>query len=74
MRIPFDREPYIQLLKEKGYSTALSTLQNDLSTWETETFEGPNGYQPQYWEELRKVREFSREIWDMSTMSEKPLS
>ncbi|HAR41469.1 MAG TPA: hypothetical protein DCS07_02365 [Bdellovibrionales bacterium] len=73
MQIPFDREPYIQLLKDKGYSATLTALQNDLLKWEAETFEGPDGYQPQNWEELRKVRAFSREIWDMATLSEKPL-
>jgi len=68
----FDREKYLQLFKTRGATEALTLLQKDLIEWEYEAYEGEAGYQPEMWQKLEKVREFSRELWDMAVEG-KPL-
>lgn len=65
-----DREKYFSIMREKGIEAALTQLHLDKETWEFETFEGRKGYQREMWDALASVREFSRELWDLST--EKP--
>lgn len=65
LKFKFDREKYLNLYKTRGAAEALTTLQNDTVKWEYEAFEGKEGYNPEMWEELEKVRTFSRELWDM---------
>jgi hypothetical protein len=62
----FDKEKYIRLLKSEGISVALTQLHKDTTHWETYAFEGPKGYQPDMWAELHKVRDFSRELWEIA--------
>jgi hypothetical protein len=60
-----NREKYLQILKNDGLPAALTTLHKDSERWEHETFEGPEGWQPEAWEALREVRAFSRELWEI---------
>ena len=61
----FDREKYVQLLKADGISAALTALHKDIERIEFETFEGQQGWRPELFEELKQIRAFSREIWDL---------
>ncbi len=62
----FDREKYIHLMKSKGITAALTQLHTDTIRWEYEAFEGEKGYQPDMWNALQEVRNFSRELWEIS--------
>lgn len=64
--IQFDREKYIQILRNQGVQAAITALHLDTERWETETFEGDQGYQPEMWKDLLAIREFSRELWQMA--------
>jgi hypothetical protein len=64
--IQFDREKYIRIMRAEGVSKALTILQLDTERWEADTFEGDQGYQPEMWKDLLAIRDFSRELWDMS--------
>jgi hypothetical protein len=66
----FEKEKYVQLMKSQGISSTLTQLQKDTSEWEYQAFEGEKGYQPEMWNELQKVREFSRELWDLALQNE----
>jgi hypothetical protein len=61
-----DREKYMRLVKTDGLHVALTTLHHDLNEWEHQTFEGEAGWQPEVWTDLAEVRNFSRELWDIS--------
>ncbi len=58
-----DREKYLKIIETDGLSTALTQLHLDTERMEHETFEGREGWQPQLFEYLNQVREFSRELW-----------
>jgi len=58
-----DREKYLAIIESDGLSTALTQLHLDTERLEHETFEGREGWQPELFEYLKKVREFSRELW-----------
>lgn len=60
-----DRQKYIGILKSQGVNAAVTALHNDTAQWEFESFEGQKGWQPEMWNELKEVRVFSRELWDM---------
>lgn len=60
----FDREKYLALVKTHGLPAALSALHQDIERLEFETFEGREGWRPELFEELKKIRSFSRELWD----------
>ena len=62
----FDKEKYIEIMKAEGIPAALTQLQKDTVKWEVEAFEGTKGYQPEMWGDLTEVRDFSRELWQMS--------
>ena len=64
-QILFDREKYLRILELQGASAALTTLQKDTIQWEIESFEGAKGYQPEMWNSLHQVRQFSRELWNI---------
>jgi hypothetical protein len=66
----FDREKYLQILNTEGISAALTTLHKDTIGWEYQSFEGEKGYQPQMWEKLNEVREFSRQLWEIALQNE----
>jgi hypothetical protein len=66
MLIKFNKEKYLQIAKSESPQAALTQLHRDTERWEYQTFEGNAGYQPQMWEELREVRKFSRELWEMA--------
>jgi hypothetical protein len=70
----FDKEKYLRILKSEGITAALTTLHKDTTGWEYQSFEGEKGYQPEMWEALNQVREFSRELWDLSIHGDKPKS
>jgi len=61
-----DREKYIEIMRTHGLDAALTALHIDKDEWEFETFEGSQGYQRELWDALFAVREFSRELWDLS--------
>jgi hypothetical protein len=61
-----DREKYVQILNTQGVNAALTQLHLDVRDWEYEAFEGEKGWQPAMWEELEKVRGFSRELWEIA--------
>ncbi len=61
--LQIDREKYLQIARTHGAQVALTELHRDIERWEFESFEGEKGYQPQMIDDLEKVREFSREIW-----------
>jgi hypothetical protein len=58
-----DREKYLAIFQSEGLSAALTQLHLDTERLEHETFEGREGWQPELFEYLKKVREFSRELW-----------
>jgi hypothetical protein len=74
----FDKEKYMRIVKSEGVPAALTRLQADTMAWEHQAFEGKAGYDPVMWEELHKVREFSRALWELALRMEpspaKPLS
>jgi hypothetical protein len=70
--IQFDREKYIRILRSEGLSKALTTLHLDTERWEVGTFEGDQGYQPEMWKDLLKIREFSRELWEIDLQTQAP--
>ena len=58
-----DREKYLELFHAEGLSAAITQLHLDTERLEHETFEGREGWQPELFEYLKQVREFSRELW-----------
>lgn len=62
--VPFDREKYITLLQTEGLHPALTALHKDMEEWEREAFEDGKGFQPQLWEDLKLIRNFSRDLWN----------
>ncbi|MCM2279337.1 MAG: hypothetical protein NDJ89_14775 [Oligoflexia bacterium] len=65
-----NREKYLQLARTQGVDKALTTLHRDTTGWEYITFETDKGYQPGVFEELKTVRDFSRELWEMALRNE----
>jgi hypothetical protein len=64
--IQLDREKYIRILRSEGVNAALTALHLDTDFMELDTFEGEKGYQPQMFQDLEKVRNFSRELWQVA--------
>jgi hypothetical protein len=62
--LTIDREKYLEIAKNDGISAAITTLHLDTERMEFETFEGQAGYRPELFEHLKKVREFSCELWN----------
>ena len=60
-----DREKYLQIARNEGVNAALTRLARDTERWEWDTFEGEGGWKPNQFEAMRKVREFSRELWEL---------
>lgn len=60
-----DREKYLQIARTEGVNAALTRLARDTERWEWDTFEGEGGWKPTQFEAMRKVREFSRELWEI---------
>lgn len=60
----FDRDHYIQLLQSQGKEAALNEFHRDLVRLEHECFEGRSGYSGETFQEIQKLRDFSRELWD----------
>ena len=65
----FSKEKYLEIANSQGISKALTQLQKDTIRWEHQAFEGKAGYLPEMWKELHAVREFSRELWELSLRS-----
>lgn len=61
----FDREKYMKILKLEGTSAVVTALQHDMHEIEFECFEGSQGWQPDLYQEIKKYRDFSREVWDL---------
>jgi hypothetical protein len=61
-----DKEKYIAIARSEGVNAALTALHQDTNHWEIETFEGEKGFQPQMFQDMIEVRNFSRELWDLS--------
>ena len=60
----FNREKYLRILESEGINAAVTQLHKDMWTIEFDCFEGPKGYQPGIFEELKKYRALSIELWD----------
>lgn len=69
--LKFDREKYIRIAKTEGAEKALTALHRDVEKMEKTTFEGEKGWQPEDWQALHGVRDFSRELWDLAIQSKK---
>ena len=65
-----NKEKYLRIARDRGVHAALTELHRDTNEWELETFEGEKGWQPQLWESLKSVRDFSRELWDKASLGE----
>jgi hypothetical protein len=63
--IVVDREKYLKIAEEEGADAALNALHQEIREWELETFEGKLGYRPELYEEMKKLREFSRELYNI---------
>lgn len=61
-----DREKYIQILQAQGLHQALSQLHHEIWEIEEECFEGAQGYRPDLYEDLKKYRAFSTELWNLN--------
>jgi hypothetical protein len=59
-----DRDKYLSILKAEGLSTAITSLHHDLWELEKECFEGRDGWKPELYEDIKKFRAFSIELWD----------
>ena len=64
--LSFDKEKYIKIMRSEGITQALTTLHHDTNQWEYQSFEGPEGYQPEMNQALEQVRNFSRELWQLA--------
>ena len=64
-----DKEKYRQIARDQGIPAALTALHRDTEHWEWDTFEGNEGYKPTQFEALKSVREFSRELWEIATVT-----
>lgn len=64
--LQFDREKYIRMMRSEGVNAALTALHLDTERLELETFEGEKGYQPEMWNDLNQIRDFSRELWKIA--------
>ena len=60
------KKGYLEILKEGGQSAALTAIHHDLWELEFECFEGERGYRPELYTEVQRLRDFSREIWEMN--------
>jgi len=64
--LKFDKQKFLQIAKTQGASSAITALHRELggqSGMEFQAFEGQKGWQPEAWEDIKAVREFSRELW-----------
>ncbi|MGE0614969.1 MAG: hypothetical protein AB7P04_04960 [Bacteriovoracia bacterium] len=61
-----DREKYLKIMRAQGYSAAITQLHHDMESMEFEAFEGSKGYQPELYEDIKKFRDFSRELWELN--------
>jgi hypothetical protein len=61
----FNREKYLELVRAQGVSAVITQLQHDIRMLEDEAFEKEPGWQPDLWEEMKKYRDFSAEVWDL---------
>lgn len=63
----FDRDKYLRMAQSEGFDAALTQLHKDTIVWELDSFEGPQGWNPEQWRILQDdVRSFSRELWEMA--------
>lgn len=65
-RYRIDKDFYINLAQKNGASAAITQLHKETEKLENESFEGTKGYQPELVAYLNEVREFSRELWQLS--------
>lgn len=68
----FDKEKYLQIMKKEGIAAALSQLHKDTTRWEFLSFEGTDGWNPEMWRNLDKVRAFQRELWEIALNQSEP--
>ena len=64
--LKLNKEKYLQIARTQGAQAALTQLHKDTERWEYQTFEGDKGYQPEMFEDLKDVRAFSRELWELA--------
>lgn len=60
-----NKEKYLSIAKTRGHSSALTELHLDMEKLEQKCNEGPNGFQPELFEDLKNYREFSLELWQL---------
>lgn len=66
--LPIDKEKYIQIARSQGANAAITRLHLDTDLIENESFEGKKGWDPELFEQIKKIRDFSRELWDAAVL------
>lgn len=61
----FNKEKYLEIARNQSVAQAITELHHDLHQLEFLTFEGKAGYQPDLWEKIKEIRNFSIELWNM---------
>jgi hypothetical protein len=59
-----NRDKYLKIYRSEGLHSAITALHEEMRQIEFETFEGPDGYQPELFKKLEEFRRFSTELWD----------
>ena len=67
-----NKEKYFAIVKTRGHSAALTELHLDMEKMEQKCMEGPTGYIPEIFEDLKNYRAFSLELWQLDP-SKQPL-
>lgn len=62
-----DKEKYLKIAREQNLGAALTALHQEQRELENETFEGLSGWQPELYEKIKTLRDFSRELWNLQT-------
>lgn len=59
-----DKEKYLQIAKREGLPAAITALHREMEEIEQECMEGLGGFDSAVYDELKKWRAFSTELWD----------
>ena len=66
--LPIDKDKYIQIARTEGPNAAITALHKDTNLIEIESSEGKAGWDPELFEQIKKIRDFSRELWDAAVL------
>ncbi len=64
-KLKFDKTQILEIKSAQGLSAALSKLHQIMEEVEHESVEGINGFDPDLVSDLKELRQFSRELWEM---------